>query len=273
MNVSKDLKIEIRPIPNRDGIKQFSDNLEYFSQAHTLSPFVDPVTLKYATGLDEEDVEYLKKRNFPYNINDDYVRGVPHEFWESQLVKVALKNNPIFLFPGKNIMDFIKWKYLLVNSYIYNSEAEMETGSKPEATHYIYDESEETGSKASKLEARNELIRQIGKLSLKRKRDIVLILLDENTDNKDEDYLTVKFDEIVNNKEQASNLKVLLDKDVSEVTMEAEIKSAIQKNVLKRTKKGIFYFETNLGYSEAEVQEFLGKDENQELYLTITSKL
>jgi hypothetical protein len=43
------------------------------------------------------------------------------------------------LYPGKNQIDFVKYKFLLVNNYIYKSEDEMRTGSKPEATHYIYD--------------------------------------------------------------------------------------------------------------------------------------
>ncbi len=49
--ISKELKIEIRPIPNRNNIKQFSENLEYFSQSNTISAFVNPVSLKYETGL------------------------------------------------------------------------------------------------------------------------------------------------------------------------------------------------------------------------------
>lgn len=271
--ISKDLKIEIRPIPGRNGIKQFSENLEYFSQSNTIAPFVDPVTLRYTTGLAEEDKQYLKENQFPYDISDNYKKGVPHPFWESSLVKVELKNNPIFLFPGKSLIDFVKYRYLLVNSYIYKSEAEMKSGTKPEATHYIYDESEETSIKASKLQKRNALIRKISELSLSRKRDIILILLDEITDNKDEDYLTVKFDEVLQNKELSTKLEQLLSKHAEEIALSAELKSAIRKNVLQKTKKGIFYFETNLGFSEDDVKEFLSNPENQELYLNIKSKI
>ena len=64
--INRELKIEIRPIPNRNGIKQFSENLEYFSQSHIIAPFVNPVSLKYETGLTEEDIKYLKENNFPY---------------------------------------------------------------------------------------------------------------------------------------------------------------------------------------------------------------
>lgn len=273
MSVSENLKIEIRPIPNRNGIKQFSENLEYFSQAHIIAPFVNPVSRKYETGLSKEDIEYLQENNFPYDISDTYIKGRAHEFWESPTVKVELKNTPVFLFPGENLIDFIKYKYLLKNSYIYKSEEEMLQGTKPEATHYIYNESDAINLKANKLEQKNNLVTKIGKLSLKRKRDIVLIILNENTENKDESYLTVRFDDILNNKEYTSHLKSLLDKGIDEVSLEAEIKTAIQNNTLKRTKSGIFYFETNLGFTEEDVKQTLLDPVNQELYLNIKSKI
>lgn len=271
--VSKDLKIEIRPIPGRNGIKEFSENLEYFSQAHILAPFVNPVSLKYDTGLSKEDVEHLKNSNFPYELDDNYQKGIAHTFWESSQVKVELKNNPVFLFPGKSLMDFVKWKYLLVNKYIYTSEEEMLSGTKPQATHYIYNESEEINLKALELEKKNSLVRKICELTLKRKRDIVLIIENENTDNKNDNYLTVKFEQIMSDKDKVKVLSQLLNSDAEEISLSAEIKSAIHKNVLRRTKKGIFYFETNLGFSEEDVKEFLSKDENQEVLLNIKSKI
>lgn len=271
--INKELKIEIRPIPNRNDIKQFSENLEYFSQSHIIAPFVNPVSLKYETGLTEEDIKYLKDANFPYNLTDNYTKGVAHDFWESSMVKVELKNAPSFLFPGKSLVDYVKYKYLLVNNYIYKSEEEMKSGTKPQATHYIYNESEEIDHKAAELEKRNSLISKVSALSLKRKRDIVLIIEDENTDNKDENYLTVKFDIILNDKNKSSILKELLEQDIDSVAMIAEIKSAIQKNVLRKTKKGIFFFETNLGFGEEDVKEFLMNPENQEILLNIKSKI
>lgn len=273
MSVSANLKIEIRPIPNRNGIKGFSENLEYFSQAHIIAPFVNPTSRKYETGLSKEDIEYLEKENFPYDISDNYIKGVAHPFWESAAIKMELKNSPTFLNPGENLIDFVKYKYLLVNSYIYSSEEEMLTGTKPEATHYIYNETEAISLKANKLERKNSLINKISKLSLKRKRDIILIVLNENTENKDEDYLTVRFDDILSNSDNAYMLEVLLEKKVEDVSLEAEIKTAIQKNVLRRTKTGIFFFETNIGFTEEDVRDALSKPENQELYLSIKSKI
>ena len=273
INISKDSKIEIRPIPNRNSIKQFSENLEYFSQSHIIAPFVNPVSLKYETGLSEEDIDYLKENKFPYDISDNYTKGVAHPFWEGSMVKVELKNSPAFLFPGKSLMDFIKYKYLLVNNYIYKSEEELKSGIKSQATHYIYNESEENGIKAGELEIKYALIRKVSELSLSRKRDVVLILLNENTENKNEDYLTTRLDMIITDKELSKELGELLKQNKESVTLSAEIKSAIQKNILRKTKQGIFYFETNLGFLEEDVKEFLINPENQEILLNIKSKI
>lgn len=269
----ENLKIEIRPIPNRGDIKKFSENLEYFSQSNTIPCLVDPVTMKYATGLSKEDIEYLKKKNFPYDISDNWVRGEAHPFWESTLAKTELKNTPTFLYPGKNDLDFIKYKYLLQSSFIYSSEEEMLSGSKPEATHYIYNESKEDEAKATKLQKRNERIEKLSKLSLKRKRDLITLIEDEDVTNRDENYLTIKIEEITTDREKSQELDKLLSQEVEDVSMLAFVKMAVYSNVLKRTNKGIFYYETNLGFGDEEVKEFLKKDENQELYLNIKKRV
>lgn len=271
--LSKDLKIEIRPIPGRNGIKAFSENLEYFSQAHIIAPFVNPSTLKYNSGLTDKDKEYLEAEKFPYDISEQYIQGTAHPFWESHLVKTELRNSPMFLFPGKSLLDFVKWKYLLVNNYIYRSEKEMLTGSKTEATHYIYNEGEENKIKATAVEKRNKLAIEVSKMSLSRKREIILILLNENTDNKDDNYLTVRFEDILKDKDMAYQLENLLAGNEEDISTKADVKSAIHKNVLRRTSKGIFYFETNLGFSEGDVVEFLSDPSNQEILLNIKSKI
>lgn len=276
--IPENLKIEIRPVPNMKGIKQFSENLEYFSQPKTIPPLVNPVTRKYATGLTEKDKEYLKKEGFPYNYEDErHIAGQPHEFWESSLIKTELPNSPIFLYPGKSLIDFIKWRYLSVSSYVYASEEEMQTGSKPEATHFIYNEEKETELKASKLEERDKLIAKVSKMPIERKRQLILIILDELVDNKKASYITVKMNEIISDKSKTNNkrerLVELLSKDKKDLALLADVKEAIQKGVLKRTKKGIFYFENNLGMFEEDVVKELQDSENNEILINIKSKI
>lgn len=271
--IKENTKIEIRPIENRGNVKAFSKNISYFAPPHTIAPLVDPKTRRYATGLSEEDVEYLKKEGFPYDISDSYMQGRPHEFWESSLIKVDLKSTPMFLYPGKSLIDFCKYKFLKVSRYVYSSEEELKRGTKPQATHYIYDESVEISLKANKLELLNKVTSKLSQISLDRKKDIILILEDEDARNKGDDYFTVKFHEMLKDPQKVKDLNEILDRKVADVGLEAEIKRAIGANVLRRTKKGIFFFETNLGHSIAEVKDHLGKPENQELYLQILEKL
>ena len=271
--ISKDLRIEIRPLPNRSEIKKFSEELEYFSQPKSLPCLVNPETLKYESGLSSKDIEYLKEINFPYDISDVWQKGVAHPFWESSMMKVELKNTPTFLYPGKNPIDFVKYKFLLKSSYIYSSEEEIETGKKSEATHYIYNETIENDLKAVTIEKRNAIVGKISGLSLKKKKDLSMIILDEDMENQSDNYLTVKFEEIMNNEEQLAELERLLSKSTEEVSLSASIKIAIKKNVLKKTNKGIFFFDTNLGFSEQEVMEFLSEPENQDISLNIFSKI
>lgn len=273
MNISKDLRVEIRPIPNRNNIKNFSDNLEYFSKSTVISAFVNPVSLKYETGLTEEDKTYLKEQGFPYDINDNWIRGVAHPFWESDIAKTELKSSPVFLYPGQSLIDFVKYKYLQNNKYIYKSEEEMNTGSKPEASHFIYDEEVATEVKAVEIEETNTLLTKISKLSLEKKKNILLVILNEDVSNKAESYITVKFDEITKSKELKQHLIELLSEDAKEIAILADVKMAILKAVLRRSKQGIFFFDNNLGYSEKDVVKFLKEADNQEIYLTIKSKI
>lgn len=269
----KDLKIEIRPIPNRGEIRAFSKTLEFFAQPHTIGAFVDPSTLRYATGLTEKDKEYLEEIKCPYNYKDTYIHNEPHEFWDSQLAKISLESTPQFLYPYRTALDFLKWKYLTVSAYIYNSEEEMLQGLKPQATHYIYNESEELELKASKLQRIEDLRNKVSKLSMARKRNVLAVLENENLSSKPDSYVTVKLSEIIDQEERMSELENLLNEDNSYISLLADIKMAIFKDVLTKKKEGIFFFESNLGYSEEDVAEFLGDKKNQELLLSIKSKL
>lgn len=268
--VDKGLKIEIRPIPNRGNIREFSEQLEHYTPGgHTIGAFPDPVTMKWKTGLTEADKLYLRNAGCSYDLSDSHMPGVPHPFWDSQIAKIVLKKKTMFLHPANSYLDFIKWKYLLVSDYVYSSEEEMMEGSKPEATHFIFDESVETEIKATAVEIRNRLIQQVQGLTLQRKRELILLVLDESAENKTESYLTMRFEEIFKNKAQMATLQHLLSKSSKELTVAAIVKSAIYKNVLVNRNNGIFFHDLNLGLTNEDVAEMLQRRENDALYLSI----
>jgi len=127
--------------------------------------------------------------------------------------------------------------------------------------------------RATALQRRNALLNKLSKTSLKRKRDLLMVVANEATENRDEDYLTVRLEEVLDNAEQRQLLEQALERRPEETAVLAEVKQALQKSVLRRTKAGIFYFESNLGFAEEDVRDFLSKPENQEVYLSIKGKI
>lgn len=53
-------------------------------------------------------------------------------------------------------LEFVKIKVLKASKFVANSLKDWENGLYPEATHVIYDESEEVGIKATKIQKKKE---------------------------------------------------------------------------------------------------------------------
>ena len=270
--VSENLKIEIRPVGNHGNIEKFSKDMSFFAQPNSIPPLVDPKTLKYVTGLSKEDVKYLKDNKFPYPFeNDVFVLGQANPFWDGQAVKVALSQKPTFLYPGKSIFDFIKYKWLCESPYVYKNETEMLTGNKPAATHFIYNESQEINSKAVLLEVIEGIKLDISKLSTDRKKNVIFLVTGETIGTKDAGWVAVRLDSIYSNEEEFERLKEVLAWDAETQDLRHTVKLAIAKNILLKSINGIRYYETILGHSEDEAVAVLKN--NQELLLTIKSKI
>lgn len=275
--ISEGLKIEIRPIPDsllggKDKFFNMKAGLGSLAQSHTVGPMVDKRTRRFDTGLSADDLKWINEQGFAYDLSTNFKNGVAHPFWEAPIARTELKSSPMFLFPGADPLDLIKWRYLCKSPLVYSSEQEMALGGKPRATHYIYDESEEIVKKATIIAREDKLRHQCLEMTPNRKRDLVLIILDEDTETKPEVYLNVKLDEIVKDKEKSVELERLLNAKPAEVNVEALIKNAISRNVIKKTAEGYKYFETPLGYTEKDVKALLSKVEKQQLFLDIQAK-
>lgn len=271
--ISEDLKIEIRPIPPKKEVLAFSSTIGPFAQPKTVGPSINLQTRKFVTGLTPEDLTRIAESGLAYDLSNNFKEGEPHPFWDSTTARIDLLSTPQFLWPGKNLLHLIQWRYLSNHTQIYKSEQEMLEGGKNSATHYMYDEGEENSIKSTAIERHNRLIQKYSSLSLKRKRDVVLIIYGENTDTKDETYLTVKLHEISNSKEHAPDLERLLDASAAEIDVTALIKRAIRRNIIKKMPNGYYYFDTPLGLSESEIKTFLKAPENNHVYVNIIAKL
>lgn len=268
--LNKNLKIEIRPIPNRNKIREFSKELENFSERHTLIPYVN-YQRKYMTGLNNDDIVYLKSLGVKFDLSDDYITDTPHPLWDSQQIKVDLTSSPTFLYPYKNPLDYIKWKFILVSDYVYASEKEMQEGGKPLATHYIYNEEVEAEVKSKGIVERNKLFSIFDGLSDTQKRNLLLMVFDESFENKTTETLIERFEEAL--KYKIDKVKMYIEDDTESLVNKACIRKAIRLNIIKKASKGYYYFDVQLGVSEEDVYKNLTSEENSEILLQIKSKI
>ena len=104
--------------------------------------------MTYCTGLTpEEEKTYGDK--LKADLSKQFSIDTPHPFWDSKMAETKLENRTQF-FDTSNPLDFIKIKYIKQSKYVANSAKEYEEGLFPEATHIIFDESEEVDVKATK---------------------------------------------------------------------------------------------------------------------------
>lgn len=261
------MKVEIRPIDkNKWHGKKGSES---FARPHTVQALVDPKTMKYATGLDEKDVEKLKKEGCSYDLSDDFVNGKVHPFWESKMAQIKLENKTIFFDPEKSMLDFIKVKICKASKYVANSVQEIEEGLWPDATHIIHDESEQVEIKASKVAIKNQAVIAVSKLPLEKKIQLCMILGGKNVKGKSENHVEVAISELL--EEQAEEVLNFMKLDADKMEIHALVLECLQKNIL--TKKGhkIEYNGSNLGGDIYQVIDYLNEDENNELRIRLTA--
>ena len=134
------VKVEVRPIENKKWHNKTGQ--ESFTRPKKIQALVDASTMKYATGLSEDDVKDLRSKGVNYDLSDHYNSETPHPFWDSNMAIVKLENNTMF-YDMANALDVIKVKIMKASKYVANSMAEYEKGAWPEATHVNFDEAEQ----------------------------------------------------------------------------------------------------------------------------------
>ena len=261
------MKIEIRPIP----IKRWHGKTgkESFTRPKKIQALVDADNMVYRTGLTEEEQEKYEGI-LKADLSKGYNPETPHEFWDSARGIVKLENATMILDTEKPL-DFIHWKIMRASKYVANSMKEYEEGLFPEATHVIFDESEEVEAKAKKIEIKNRAIKEIAQASTGKKREIILIIEGKDCKGKSEDFVTVEIDKIVNKK--PGEVLRLIDADSAEVSAHAMVLECLQKSILRKDGHRILYHDSVLGSDIYDVIEYLLQDENQSLKLRLMTAL
>ena len=269
------MKVQIRPIP----VKRWHGKTgnESFTRPKVIQALVDPDSMTYATGLTEEEEKTLGER-LKVDLSKQFLIDKPHPFWDSKMGEVSLDNRTM-IFDTDNPIELIRIKICKNSKYVANSMKEYEEGLFPEATHVIFDESEEIEEKASRIEIKKKAVMETAKLSKGKKVELIMVLSADGSDylraknlkGKSDNFIEVELDKIIENK-SADVLRYLkMDKD--ELATNALILEALQKNVLEKVGHKIMYHESILGQDVYDVIKYMNAPENQEFKLRILSQV
>lgn len=284
------MKIQIKPIE----IERWHNKKgnESFKRPINLPALVDTSSMTYTTGLDNIIEKYKDPDNpekllteqayysklLKVDLSNQFNIDTPHPFWDSKMAQIKLENRTQFL-DTKNPLEYVKIKILKASKYVANSMKEYEEGLFPEATHVIFDESEEIEEKASKVSLRNTAIIESAKLSKEQKISLIMVLSSDNGDyiraknlkGKSDNFIEVELSSLIEKKpeEFLRNLKM----DKKDIYTKAIVLECLQKSVLHKEGHKIMYHESVLGQDVNDVVEYLNLSENQEFKLRLISQV
>lgn len=262
--------VEIRPIEVKKWHEKGKE--ESFTRPKKIQALVDSVTMKYATGLTPDEIKELTTGAgaVNYDLTDHFNMRVPHPFWDGPMGVIKLENNTMF-FDISQPLKFIHYKVMKASKYVANSPSEYEEGLWPEATHVIWDESEQVEIKASKIELKNKAIIELSKVDSQRKKELILILRGKNVMSNSDAFLVPILEEIATN--SAKELLEVMVMDKKELKTRALVLASLDRGIFRKDGHRIFYMDSPLGEDESAVVKYLMEDVNQDFRMTIIDKL
>lgn len=259
--------VEIRPLDIPRWHKKRGK--EAFTQPHTIEALYDHSLGGYATGLtEEEEKKYGKKLGV--DLSSVFNQDEPHVFWGSKMGRVKLENNTMILDDTKSL-DYIRVKMLKASKFVANSLKEWEDGLFPEATHVIYDESEEISIKATRAHKRKKAVKLSLELSKSDQANIVQILTGKSVRTRSQDYIDVEVDELITNRVDDFLIQAQMEK--KDLFIRAAVLEAIHRNILTKEGPAIFYLSDKIGFDFESAIEWFKDPQNQNMKASILDKL
>lgn len=244
---------------------------ESFARPKKLQALVDGATMQYATGLNDADIESLKKEGgVNYDLTPNFNSQEPHPFWDSNMATVKLENNTMFLHINQPL-DYIKYSIMKASRFVANSRAELDAGLWPYATHVISDEKEEAEIVAKRQAVQDDAVIKARSLTLDRKIELILILGGKNVKGQSEAFVSVELRKVIDKDPEAFLQQA--DKEAEENATLAMVYEAIQKGIFRKEASGVYYFEESIGTDEIAASNYLSNDKNQDFMLLIKQKL
>jgi hypothetical protein len=261
------MKVTIKPVPKEQW--HGKKGKESFSRPKSFEVCFDSQTGGYATGLTKEEEEKYGTI-LGVKLDSIFRAEEPHPYWASQSAKISLPNHTMILETDR-AADFVKWKNMKASKEVANSLKEWEDGLWPEATHVIYDESEEVEIKASKISKRNACIIVASKLSMGEKLNLVQILSNKSLRNQSEDFVNVEIDKIIDEKVDEFIKWTRASKE--EVSARAQIMEGLFKHTLVKQGLNITYMGETIGHDVDQAVEYFLNPDNQAMKLAILEKI
>jgi hypothetical protein len=248
-------QVEVRPLPvtRWHGKK----NKESFARPKAVEVLYDPKTGRYATGLTEEEEEKYSKI-MGVSLSDIFNANEPHPYFSTKPATIMLENRTMIFNPTIPA-DYVKIKNMKASKLVANSMLEWEQGKWPEATHVIFDESEENHTKATKVQLKQEAYAFLPKMTDDDKAAIVQILSERTVRGRSTDFLNVEVDAIIT--EKTDDFLRYMKMGRQEVGLRAKEGSSI------------FYMGDHLAVDYEGAVEWFRDPNNQKLKISIMEKL
>ncbi len=266
------MQVVIKPIPEKKSWHG-KNGKESFARPHSLEVLLDPSTGRYATGLTNEDIEFLRtKHNINLDLSDHFDPDKPHPYWGSNGAKIKLPNHTM-LMDDEKPLDFIKIKNLKASKFVANSFKDWEDGLYPEATHIIYDEREEVGMKATKVAKKNKAVGILLKMSTAQKINVVRLVSEKSVKGRSPEFIEVELDEIVNDNDKLDEFFKCINMKQEEFTVKAQILEGLDRRILTQEGNSIHYMGEKLGFDIDETVKYFLDPNNQQIKVAILEKL
>lgn len=214
--------------------------------------------------------------------NNDQKEYLMQEFGIESLKFSAVKPNEFFtenpaswvkldpiktIFHTENAIDALRVAILKGRPEVGYSKDYIDKPVPANIKYLIHSEEAELEAKASKIETRENAMQKAFKMTAQDKLDMILIMRGEDLRKADANTVKVKLYDLVDTDPEGFIRYADLKKE--ERSMQALVKSLLQKDVLVQSTEGIKWGDTPLGYSVGEAANTLLKAEHQNMKLRL----
>jgi len=184
--------------------------------------------------------------------------------------RIKLENATMIL-DDSIALEFVRVKVLKASKYVANSIKEYQAGLFPEATHVIYDETQEEDIKAGKAKKRQEAVKLSLDLSADAQANIVQILTNKSVRKKSANFLVGEIDDLIT--DRLDDFIREASKDSKDLFVTAAVMEAIHRNILTKEGTAVFYLSDKIGYDFESAVEWFKDPQNQNMKTSILGKL